>query len=150
MLNALEEIPQITKLVQLGIRDYCQEEWDYICKSNYRVIAYFDKDIKERQYDGQSWKQVADEIIDHLPDKVYVSFDIDGLDPKLCPNTGTPVPGGFEAEQVFYLIKKIIQSGRKFIGFDLDEIGIGETDWDANVGARVLWKLCNLIVAGNT
>jgi agmatinase len=150
MLNALEEIPQIIKLVQLGIRDYCQEEWDYICNSNYRVITYFDKGVKERQYDGQSWKQIADEIINHLPQQVYVSFDIDGLDPKLCPNTGTPVPGGFDTEQVFYLVKKIIQSGRKFIGFDLDEIGIGESDWDANVGARVLWKLCNLIVAGNT
>jgi agmatinase len=150
MLNALDEVPQITKLVQVGVRDYCQEEWDYICNSNYRIIAYFDKDIKERQYDGQSWKQIADEILEHLPAKVYVSFDIDGLDPKLCPHTGTPVPGGFETEQIFYLIKKIIQSGRTFIGFDLDEIGTGETDWDANVGARVLWKLCNLIVVANT
>jgi len=137
-------------LIQLGIRDYCQEEWEYICNSNYRVIAYFDKNIKERQYEGQSWKLIADEIIGQLPDKVYVSFDIDGLDPKLCPNTGTPVPGGFDTEQIFYLIKKIILSGRKFIGFDLDEVGIGDTDWDANVGARVLWKLCNLIVAGNS
>jgi agmatinase len=113
------------------------------------VVTYFDKDVKERQFEGQSWKQIADEIVSHLPEKVYVSFDIDGLDPKLCPHTGTPVPGGFETEQIFYLIKKIIQSGRKFIGFDLDEIGIGETDWDANVGARVLWKLSNLIVASN-
>ena len=149
MYNALQEIPQLKRLVQIGVRDYCQEEWDYIRNSNYQVITYFDKDIKERAYEGQSWKQIADEIVSHLPDKVYVSFDIDGLDPKLCPNTGTPVHGGFEAEQVFYLIKKIIQSGRKFIGFDLDEIGVGETDWDANVGARVLWKLCNLLVASN-
>jgi len=57
------------------------------------------------------------------------------------------VQGGFEAEQIFYLIKKIIQSGRKFIGFDLDEIGVGETDWMPTWGARVLWKLCNLLVA---
>ena len=149
MYNALQEIPQLKRLVQIGVRDYCQEEWDYIRNSNYQVITYFDKDIKERAYEGQSWKQIADEIVSHLPDKVYVSFDIDGLDPKSCPNTGTPVHGGFEAEQVFYLIKKIIQSGRKFIGFDLDEIGVGETDWDANVGARVLWKLCNLLVASN-
>ena len=149
MYNALQEIPQLKRLVQIGVRDYCQEEWDYIRNSNYQVITYFDKDIKERAYEGQSWKQIADEIVSHLPDKVYVSFDIDGLDPKLCPNTGTPVHGGFEAEQVFYLIKKIIQSGRKFIGFDLDEIGVGETDWDANVGARVLWKLCNLLVGSN-
>ncbi len=149
MYNALKEIPQLKRLVQVGVRDYSQEEWDYISNSNYQVITYFDRDIKERGFDGQSWKQIADEIVSHLPDKVYISFDIDGLDPKLCPSTGAPVQGGFDTEQVFYLIKKIIQSGRHFIGFDLDEIGVGETDWDANVGARILWKLCNLLVASN-
>jgi agmatinase len=149
MYNALKEIPQLKKLVQIGIRDYSEEEWNYISNSNGQVIAYFDKDIKERGFEGQSWKQIADEIVGHLPDKVYISFDIDGLDPKLCPSTGAPVQGGFEMDQVFYLIKKIIQSGRRFIGFDLDEIGVGETDWDANVGARILWKLCNLLVGSN-
>ncbi len=149
MYNALHEIPEIKRVVQIGVRDYCQEEWDYICNSDYRVITYFDKDIKERQYEGQSWKQIADEIVNHFPEKVYISFDIDGLDPKLCRNTGTPVPGGFETEQIFYLAKKIIQSGRKFIGFDLDEIGIGQTDWDANVGSRILWRLSNLLVTSN-
>ncbi|MHA4810268.1 agmatinase family protein [Flavitalea flava] len=150
MYNALQEIPQLKRLVQVGVRDFCQEEWDYIRNSNYHVITYFDKDIKERGFEGQSWKQIADEIVSHLPDKVYISFDIDGLDPKLCPNTGTPVQGGFDADQIFYLIKKIVQSGRKFIGFDLNEIGVGDTDWDSNVGARILWKLCNLLVANNS
>jgi agmatinase len=150
MYNALEEIPELKRLVQVGVRDYCQEEWDYIRNSNYQVITYFDKDIKERGFEGQSWRQIADEIVSHLPEKVYISFDIDGLDPKLCPNTGTPVHGGFEAEQIFYLIRKIIQSGRRFIGFDLDETGVGESDWDANVSARILWKLCNLLVASNS
>ncbi len=150
MYNALQEIPQLKRLVQLGVRDYSQEEWDYICNSNYQVITYFDKDVKERQFEGQSWKQIADEIVSHLPEKVYISFDVDGLDPKLCPNTGTPVPGGFETEQLYYLIKKTIRSGRRFIGFDLVEIGVGgDSDWDANVGARILWKLSNLLVAGN-
>ena len=141
MYNALQEIPQLKRLVQMGVRDYSQEEWDYIRSSNYQVITYFDKDIKERGFEGQSWKQIADEIVSHLPDRVFVSFDIDGLDPKLCPHTGTPVQGGFEAEQIFYLIRKIIQSGRKFIGFDLVEIGVGDTEWDANVGARLLYKM---------
>jgi agmatinase len=150
MYNALKEIPQLKRLVQAGVRDYSQQEWDYILNSDYRVITYFDKDIKERLYEGQAWKQIAEEIVNHLPEKVYISFDIDGLDPKLCPNTGTPVQGGFEAEQVFYLIRKIIQSGRKFIGFDLVEIGTGESDWDANVGSRILWKLSNLLVANNS
>lgn len=149
MYNALTEIPQLTRLIQVGVRDYCQEEWEYICNSNYRVITYFDRDIKDRMYDGQTWKQIVDEIVSHLPDKVLLSFDIDGLDPKLCPNTGTPVMGGFEFEQIYYLLKKIIQSGRKLIGFDLVEVGVDEKEWDANVGSHILWKLCNLLVAVN-
>jgi agmatinase len=150
MFNALKDIPQITKLVQVGIRDYCDSEWQYICDSQYRVISYFDKDIKERQYEGQTWKLIVDEIVHHLPQKVYLSFDIDGLDPKLCPNTGTPVQGGFDTEQVFYLVKRILQSKRQLIGFDLCETGISNNEWDENVGARVLFKLCNLMVASNS
>jgi agmatinase len=150
MYNALQEIPQLKRLIQVGVRDYSLDEWEFIRNSDYKVITYFDKDIKERAFEGQTWRQIADEIVSHLPDKVYISFDIDGLDPKLCPHTGTPVMGGFETEQIFYLIRKILQSGRQFIGFDLVEIGVGDTEWDANVGARVLWKLSNLLVAGNS
>ena len=147
MYNALEEIPQLVKLVQVGVRDYSESENEYIINSNKRVVTYFDKQIKEKMFEGYSWRDIANEIIKHLPDKVYISFDIDGLDPKLCPNTGTPVQGGFEAEQTFYLFKKILQSGRKLIGFDVSEVGISTNEWDENVGARVLFKLCNLMVA---
>jgi agmatinase len=147
MYNALNEIPAISKLVQVGVRDYCEQEWEYICNSNFRVITYFDKNIKERLFEGQNWKSITDEIVQHLPQKVYISFDIDGLDRKLCPNTGTPVLGGFESEEIIYLFKKIKESGRELIGFDLVEIGVGQTDWDSNVGARILWRLCNLMVS---
>ena len=147
MYNALEEIPEIKKLVQVGIRDYSPLENDYIKNSNERVVTYFDKDIKEKIFEGASWKEIVDEIVKQLPQKVYISFDIDGLDPKLCPHTGTPVQGGFETEQIFYLFKKVAQSGRDIIGFDLNEVGISPNEWDENVGARVLFKLCNLMVA---
>lgn len=150
MYNALNNIPQIERLVQIGIRDYCEEEWNYICGSNYRVITYFDDHIKQRQFEGQTWNYISEVIINHLPQNVYISFDIDGLDPKLCPHTGTPVHGGFEASQIMFLIKKIIESGKKIIGFDLVEIGVGEGDWDANVGARIMWKLCNLMIKSNS
>lgn len=149
MYNALEEIPQLQKLVQVGIRDYCEEEWDYIKASNERVVTYFDKDLKERQFEGQTWQMIADNIIQNLPQTVYISFDIDGLDPKLCPHTGTPVQGGFEAEQVFYLFKKVLASGRKIVGFDLNEVGVSHDEWDENVGARCLFRLCNLLIANN-
>ena len=149
MYNTLEEISEVKKIVQVGVRDYCEEEMEYISKSNFRVVTYFDKDIKERQYEGQTWRQIVDEIVDHLPEKVFISFDIDGLEPKLCPHTGTPVQGGFETEQIFYLFKKVIQSGRKFIGFDLNEVGVSHDEWDENVGARCLFKLCNMLVMAN-
>jgi agmatinase len=146
MYNVLNEIEGVEKLVQVGIRDFCSEEWDYINNSNGRVVTYFDKDIKTRQYEGETWKQITDEIVNQLPQLVYISFDIDGLDPKLCPNTGTPVQGGFESEEILYLFKKIVDSGKQLIGFDFVEVGVGETDWDSNVGAHLLWRMCNLMV----
>src|SRR6476659_9002292 len=141
MRNALQEIPQLKKLVQVGPRDFSQNENDYIKKSEGRIVTYFDKTIKNRQFEGDTWKQIVEEIVSQLPDKVYISFDIDGLDRKLCPHTGTPVPGGFEAEEIYYLFRKVMESGRKFIGFDLCEVGVSDTDWNSNVGARILFKL---------
>ena len=150
MYNALNEIPQLERLVQVGVRDYSQGEADYIKNSKHRVITYLDKDIRCRQYEGDSWKNIAEEIVSKLPEKVYISFDIDGLDRKLCPHTGTPVPGGFETEEVFYIFRKVLQSGRKIVGFDLSEVGVSDSDWNSNVGARVLFKLCNVLIASNS
>lgn len=149
MYNALHEIPQLTRLVQVGVRDFSHSEWEYITNSNNRVVTYLDKQIKERQFEGVSWQYLTDEIINHLPQNVFISFDIDGLNRTLCPHTGTPVPGGFEAEQLFYLFRRVLESGRRLIGFDLCEVGISSNEWDENVGARVLFKLCNLMVASN-
>ena len=95
------------RLVQVGIRDYCDEELFMGQDSGGRIVTFFDKDLKEQQYEGKTWKQECEEIIAALPQKVYISFDIDGLDPKLCPNTGTPVPGGFEVDQIMYLFRKV-------------------------------------------
>jgi len=149
MYNALNEIPQLTKLVQIGPRDFGKGEYEYIQNNHERVSTYFDKDIKHRLYDGETWRSIADEIISKLPEKVYISFDIDGLDRKLCPHTGTPVPGGFELEEVFYIFSRVLKSGRKLVGFDLVEVGTSENDWNANVGARTLFKLCNLLATSH-
>lgn len=149
MYNILEEVPEVSRLVQIGIRDLCEEEWNRVQESDNRIILYLDQHVKDRLYEGERWKEITDEIISHLPDKVYISFDIDGLDPKLCPNTGTPVPGGFDAEQIVYLFNKMAEQGKQIIGFDLVEIGSGEGCVDANVGARLLWRLCNLLVQCN-
>lgn len=148
MFNALK-IPQVEKLVQVGIRDYCEEELDLITNSGGRVRTFFDRDIKYAQFCGDSWDRVCNRIVNELPQNVYLSFDIDGLDPKLCPNTGTPVAGGFETEQVLFLLEKIVLSGRKIIAFDLNEVtpGAEGDEWDANVAARLLYRIANLAAA---
>ncbi len=142
MYNALK-IPAVNRLVQVGIRDFCEEEVTVINRSMGRVVTFFDEDIKAAEYAGKTWDSICDQVVQQLPDLVYISFDIDGLDPKLCPNTGTPVGGGFEFHQIAYLIKKVVKANKKIIGFDLNEVAPGNTDWDANVGARMLYHLCN-------
>jgi agmatinase len=146
MFNALK-IKELTKLVQVGIRDYCDEELNVITHSKGRIVTFFDRDIKQQQYTGETWNTICDKIIACLPDKIYLSFDIDGLDPKLCPHTGTPVAGGFETEQVLFLLEKIVKSGKRIIAFDLNEVAPGPDgdDWDANVAARLLYRIANLV-----
>lgn len=144
MFNALKA-SQVSKLVQVGIRDWCEEEMQVIQSSKNRVEVFFDAAMKRRMFEGVTWKMICDDIVASLPMQVYISFDIDGLDPKLCPNTGTPVPGGMEFEQAVYLIRRVVDSGRKIIGCDLNEVVPGLDDWDAHVGARLLYKMCNLM-----
>lgn len=151
MYNVISDFPALS-LVQLGIRDYCDEELEFMGTHSDRIHTFFDRDIKHAAYEGETWRAMCERVIDRLPQKVYISFDIDGLDPKLCPNTGTPVPGGFELEQVFYLFTKLKDSGRQLIGFDLNEVSAGNTELDAIdpiVGARLLYKLCGLLAVTN-
>jgi agmatinase len=146
MYNALK-IKEVEKLVQVGIRDFCEEELQLINESNGRIKTFFDRDIKYALFNGDSWDRICNRIVKELPQHIYLSFDIDGLDPKLCPNTGTPVAGGFETEQVLFLLEKIVNSGRKIIAFDLNEVSPGKDggDWDANVAARLLYRIANLV-----
>ncbi|WP_290887144.1 agmatinase SpeB [Fischerella sp.] len=142
MFNAMK-LPQVSKLVQVGLRDICHDEVQMIDHSHRRIIAYYDPMIKRKLYSGKTWMELCREIIGHLPEYVHISFDVDGLDPKLCPNTGTPVPGGLELEQTFCLFRELVNSGRKIIGFDVCEVG--DAEWDGNVGARIVYKLANLM-----
>ena len=141
MFNVLKHAQNMSKLVQVGIRDVSEREV-FLSRDSTRIQTYYDWSLKNEQYAGKTWASQVDEIIAHLPKNVYVSFDIDGLKPELCPHTGTPVAGGFELQEVGYLLFKLVDSGRKIIGFDLNEVAPGpEGDWDANVGARALWQL---------
>jgi agmatinase len=143
MHNALK-IPQVKRLVQVGLRDYSVHEKEVIDNSDGRIKPFFDDEIHERQFKGARWLEVVNDIIGCLPDQVYISFDIDGLEPSLCPHTGTPVPGGLTFQEAMYLIQEIALSGKTIVGFDLNEVSPSkETEWNENVGMRVLWNLAN-------
>ena len=142
MFNAMQ-LPQISKLVQVGIRDISHGEIAFIQQSQERIVTYLDTQLKQAAYAGQGWLQQCQKIIRHLPEHVYISCDVDGLDPKLCPHTGTPVPGGLNLEEVYCLWREVIRSGRQIIGCDICETGNHE--WDGNVSARILYKLFSLM-----
>ena len=151
MYNVMQLPIKPKKLVQIGIRDFCEDEYNFV-KSNDRIKTFFDIELKQRLLKGESWSSVAMDIINELPKKVYISFDIDGLDPRYCPSTGTPVIGGLSTDEVFFLFNLVAQSGRQIVGFDLNEVSTGEADhseWDGNVGARMLYKLCNWSIVTN-
>jgi agmatinase len=146
----------LKKLVQVGIRDFCEDELNFIRENNSRIVTFFDVNMIDQKLSGKTFSAICDEIIKNLSNEVYISFDIDGLDPRFCPHTGTPVPGGLDYSEALYLLKKVAQSGRKIIGFDLCEVSLGKNkedeldtaaEWDANVGARLLYKLCGHTLA---
>jgi agmatinase len=144
MYNALERIPGIERLVQVGIRDYCSQEHAYLRSLGSRARVFFDHDLGYRRLSGEPFAKAAQEIVDSLPRKVWVSFDIDALDTKLCPHTGTPVPGGLDFSEALLILSVLGRSGRTILGFDLVEVASSpdkRDEWDANVGMRVLYKL---------
>ncbi|WP_316820248.1 agmatinase family protein [Pedobacter gandavensis] len=147
MYNAIK-LPEIEKIVQVGIRDFSEGELAAVRTSN-KVKVYTDTDLKANSFEGKHWKDQCDEILAQLPANVAVSFDIDALQRWYCPNTGTPVPGGLSYEQATYLLSKLANSDKNIIGIDLVEVAPGEDDWDGNVGARLLFHLCGVFAKNN-
>jgi agmatinase len=144
--NVMTRIPKVGRLVQVGIRDFGSRERAFVGGSKGRVECFYDQHLRDRQFAGGArgtWSAISQDIVRRLPKEVYISFDIDGLTPEHCPNTGTPVPGGLTFAEVAHLLEVLSRSGRRVVGFDLCEVAPGARgeDWNANVGARILYKL---------
>ena len=139
--NVMTKIPEVGRLVQVGVRDLGEAERKMIESFAGRIVTFFDAELARRKDDGIAFSRIADDIMAALPDDVYLSWDIDGLDPTLCPGTGTPVPGGLSWNEAIALLRAIKRSRRRIVGLDLCEVSPGETEWDANVGARLLYKM---------
>jgi agmatinase len=141
--NVLAGIPSVSKLVQVGIRDFGHAEMRMVEESAGRVEAFYEADLRDSLARGETWDAACHRIVATLPDTVYVSFDIDGLSPDLCPHTGTPVPGGLGFSEACHLLRTLALSGKRVVGADLCEVVPGPRgdEWDASVGARLLYKI---------
>lgn len=139
--NVMTKIGGVARLVQVGVRDLGTAEARMIDESNGRIVTFFDSDLAARKDEGTPFATLADEIVARLPSDVYLSWDIDGLDPTLCPSTGTPVPGGLSWNEAIALLRALRRGGKRIVGLDLCEVAPGKTEWDANVGARLLYKM---------
>ena len=104
---------EIDSSVEIGIRTPEQEELDNIKKFNLRIITPFD--ISE-----QGIKQVANSLLHKLGDKVYVSFDMDCIDPAYAPGVSVPVSMGLNSTDAVYLLKEIAKKG--IVGMDVMEV----------------------------
>jgi len=148
MYNVMRDIEGVGKLVQIGIRDMSEEEIEFGLTQGARVSTHFEDSWAERLLRGEAFETLARAALHELPETVYLSLDIDVLEPALCPHTGTPVPGGLTFPQAALILSLLRESGRRVVGFDLVEVApgaAGEPELDANVGARVLYKLCGTV-----
>lgn len=153
MCNAAH-IPQIDTFVHVGIRDYCQEEIDFVLRNTKRFKIFRDDMLAAAEFCGTPWDRQCDTIINELPQNVYISFDIDGLDLSFCRNTGTPVPGFLTFTKIRFLLERLALTGRRIIGFDLCEVApdpakqLGDGT-DEIIGSRLLYLLCLVMAKTN-
>lgn len=145
MFHVLRQAPDLAALVQVGLRDVgrCEAR---LQESEPAVTWWTDRAIGAALARGGAWSSLVDRLLLPLPERVWVSVDVDGLDPSLAPNTGTPVPGGLTWQQITFLLERLCDTDRRIVGFDLCEVA-GER-WDAAVGARLLWELAGAATSG--
>jgi agmatinase len=94
---------------------------------------------------GQSWKE---RVLDALGEEVYITFDVDGLDPSVLGATGTPEPGGLLWDETMQLLA-MIGKRRRIVGFDVVELAPDESNpYSAFVAAKLTYKLLNAAFSG--
>lgn len=128
------------RLVQVGIRALCTEEASLIKEMN--IKTFFASKIRQNHY-GKDWIK---NVVKALGQQVYITFDVDFLDPSIMPSTGTPEPEGFTYTEATDIVREIVRSGRQIIGFDIVEFapikGLHHPDLTT---ARLVYKILNLI-----
>jgi agmatinase len=128
------------RIVQAGIRAQCIEEARYI-RAN-KVNTFYAHEIRAGRYAGRpgGWQR---EALERLTDHVYVTFDVDGLDPSVMPSTGTPEPNGLLWAETVDLLRQVGEH-RTIVGFDVVELAPSKSAPHADLtAAKLVYKLMN-------
>ncbi|MDR2868713.1 MAG: agmatinase [Bacteroidales bacterium] len=125
---------EYARVVQVGIRSVCREEQSFIVPENIFYAHHI--------HEGTEWME---KVVSRLTDHVYLTIDLDGLDPSVLPATGTPLPGGLSWYSLLSLIEKVIES-RNVIAFDVVELcpQVGNPASDV-LAASLVYKIIGLL-----
>ena len=136
--SVMARVAEFTKdIVQVGIRAQCKEEYDFI--KNNKIKTFYARDLREDKY-GKNWQKA---VLDSLNENVYITFDVDGLDPAVISATGTPEPGGLLWDETMNLLK-LIGKNKKIVGFDVVELAPNQKDVSSDFNAaKLVYKMIN-------
>lgn len=128
------------RITQVGIRAQCIEEAEYI-KSN-GIKTFYAHAIRRSRTLPDVWKEI---IADSIGDNIYITFDLDCLDPSIMPATGTPEPDGLYYSEIIELLKMIVKKGKRIIGFDVVELAPVEKLHHCDIlAASLIYKMLNI------
>lgn len=108
VMARVKEIPQVSKIISVGIRSMSHEELPQLNHSH----VFFAHNLEEM------W---IDHVLQHLSNPIYITFDLDAFDSSLMPSTGTPEPGGLSWNQAMSLLKRVMQE-KNVVGYDVVEL----------------------------
>ncbi len=111
--SVMHRVHDRVDIVAVGIRALTREERE-LARGSGRIHLFFADDLHE----GDAW---IDDVVARLGDDVYVTFDVDGLDPSLVPSTGTPEPGGLLWYPALKLLRRVFRE-RNVVGCDVVEL----------------------------
>ncbi len=136
--SVMARVAEFTKdIVQVGIRAQCIEESKFIKENG--IKTYYMRDIRTGKH-GEDWQQ---RVLDDLKENVYVTFDVDGLDPSVITATGTPEPGGLLWDETMNLFRMIGEK-KNIVGFDVVELAPSKYHESSSfVTAKLVYKLLN-------
>ncbi|MBQ0080614.1 MAG: arginase family protein [Alistipes sp.] len=139
--DIINDIPQVSKMVQAGIRDITEEEYSII-QINPKVELFLMEQMEQMLSSGETWNNVCEKIINRLPEKIYVSVDIDVLNIECCSHTISPLPGGMPFGRLCTLLNMLQHEGKQIVGFDITEVvPIIKSKVDSLSAAKLLAKL---------